>query len=158
MRGMSSSRWVKSARLVAALGLGLGVTAIACSSAEKLSGEGGSCSLVTDCQDGLVCVPKSASQPNGSRICSNNPALFVPEGTGTAQPDGGGIPTVLPEIDAQPIPDALASDGGHPQDATTTIPEEAAPPPPMEASAPPPMEASTLVEASAPISDASAHD
>ena len=172
MRAMSSSRWVKFAHAAVrsavrsparavAVGLVLGGVAAACSSAEKLSGEGGSCSIVTDCQDGLVCVPKSANQPNGARICSNNPAAFVPMMTGTPEPDGGGIPTMLPDIDAQPVPDALASqgpEGGEPQDATMTMVQEASSPPPMEASSPPPMEASAPVEAAAPVSDAAAHD
>jgi hypothetical protein len=154
------------------LGLGLGALATAlcgaCSSAEKLSAEGGECALVTDCQDGLVCVPKVASEPNGARVCSNNVSAFVPGDTGTAEPDADGIPTALPTFDAQPVPDALASsDAGAPEDATTPPPQEASSPPmeassppPMEASSPPPTEASTPpVEASAPPpADASSHD
>jgi hypothetical protein len=168
MRAMSWSRSSSYARAAGAVGLGLGVAAaVACSSAEKLAGEGGACSLVTDCQDGLVCVPENPSQPSGSRVCSNNPSAFVPADTGTPEPDAGGIPTMLPDPDAEPVPDALAasSDGAGPQDATmTTMPEEAAPPPPAEASSPPPeastppVEASTPEEASAPVSDAAAHD
>jgi len=155
---MSWSRSRKSAIAAGVLGLaaGAGATALcgACSSAEKLAAEGGSCFLVTDCQDGLVCVPKVASQPNGARVCSNNVSSIVPGDTGTAEPDAGGIPTTLPTFDAQPVPDALVgSDAGAPEDA-------APPPPPMEASSPPPMEASTPpVEASAPPpADASSHD
>jgi len=165
---MSWSRSRKSAIAVGVLGLVLGAAAVeACSSAEKLSGEGGACFLVTDCQEGLVCVPKVASQPNGTRVCSNNVSTLVPSNTGTQEPDAEGIPTMLPTFDAEPLPDALmTSDGGAPEDATTPPPQqEAAPPPmeasspPMEASTPPPMEASTPpVEASAPPADASAHD
>jgi hypothetical protein len=151
---MSWSRSRKSAIAAGVLGLASGAVASeACSSAEKLSGEGGACFLVTDCQDGLVCVPKVASQPDGARVCSNNVSAIVPDNTGTPELDGGdGIPTTIPTFDAQPVPDAVTSaDGGAPEDATTSPPQEGAPPP-MEASTPP-------VEASAPPpADASSHD
>jgi hypothetical protein len=161
---MSWSRSRKSAIAAGVLGLASGAAATAlcgaCSSAEKLSGAGGACFLVTDCQEGLVCVPKVASQPNGTRVCSNNVSSIVPGDTGTQEPDAEGIPTTLPTFDAEPVPDALmTSDGSAPEDATTPPPQQEAAPPPMEASSPPPMEASTPpVEASAPPADASAHD
>ena len=154
MRAMSSSRWRKPAVALGALGLSLGAAA-SCSSAEKLSGVGGSCFLVTDCQDGLVCVLENPNQPSGSRICSNNDNAIVPDSMAPDLPDEG-IPTTIPVVDAQPVPDALApsSEGGSPEDATTTPPppmEASSPPPPMEASTPPPMEASVPIEASAPV-------
>jgi|SRR5580700_5654628 hypothetical protein len=164
MRVMSSLRWVSSAVAAGAAVLGLGAVAGACSSADKASGLGGSCALVTDCENGLVCVPENASEPNGARVCSNSVNAYVPGDTGTPEPDGDGIPTTLPQFDAEPVADAQ---GGAPQDTTTTTPSEASSPPPsMEASSPPPTEASTPppteasapVEAATPESDASAHD
>jgi hypothetical protein len=140
-------RIVHGGALRASLGLAptLVALAAACSSPAKLEGEGGACTLVTDCQQGLICVPKDANQPDGARVCSNNPMAIVPSMTGTPQPDAGGIPTTLPLVDAEPVPDALPDDegGASPDDATTTPPPEASTP--IEASAP--VEASTAADA-----------
>jgi hypothetical protein len=55
------------------LGIALGAAAAAtvitaCGTKAKLVAQGGDCLQVTDCADGLVCVP----QDNGKRICSND--------------------------------------------------------------------------------------
>ncbi len=84
----------------------------ACSSPAKLGGPGASCTTVTDCQDGLICItPKSG----GSGSCSSNvgsvtqlppipeagpgipsddaaqfddsPGILIPEDTGAPQHD-----------------------------------------------------------------------
>jgi hypothetical protein len=47
----------------------------ACSSPEKLKGEGEQCLLVSDCQSALACVPQS----DGTRRCSRNLGGIVSE-------------------------------------------------------------------------------
>ncbi len=49
------------------LAAAVAVLPCACSKG-ALSGLGGECNVVTDCQPGLVCI----AQKNGSSICSNN--------------------------------------------------------------------------------------
>ncbi|MGH7272783.1 MAG: hypothetical protein ACREJ3_20325 [Polyangiaceae bacterium] len=68
--------------------------AAACSSPAPLAGQGGTCMVVTDCEDGLVCVPAKRGQPNGTRICSSDTSTLVPSAPamsgmdGSAQRDG----------------------------------------------------------------------
>jgi hypothetical protein len=58
-----------SLRLLAPAAVGFCLLAsFACSSKATAGGQGASCNVVSDCQDGLVCVP----QKNGSSICSSD--------------------------------------------------------------------------------------
>lgn len=51
-----------------AVAVGLGSLPAACSSNAPLVGAGGTCTLATDCQEGLACLP----QKDGTSICSND--------------------------------------------------------------------------------------
>jgi hypothetical protein len=54
---------------VVGLGVLVSLAPFACSSPAKLGGQGASCTTVTDCQDGLICItPKGG----GSGSCSSN--------------------------------------------------------------------------------------
>jgi hypothetical protein len=135
--------------LLAALAVGLVLSGspFACSSSAELAGPGGACSLVTDCQDGLVCcngnkgsltcvATVSCLQPAGGGADAGNPATG-PQGDGA-----GGDDATSPGTDAtqqgdtgQPVepPDTGTvkppKDAGKPED-TGTPQQEAAPPPP----------------------------
>jgi hypothetical protein len=128
----------------------LSVSPFACSSSNQLSGSGGACTLVTDCQDGLVCC----NGKNGSLTCVGTVDCLQPAGADgdagmmSSQTDGAGgdgappsdatqqesdtgSPTPeaeAPETGTPPEPDAgKAVDAGKPDDAGTH--PEAAPPP-----------------------------
>jgi hypothetical protein len=87
----------------------------ACSSAEKLQGQGGICFQVSDCEQGLACVP----QKDGSRICSNDltPIQMAAEA-------GGGIPDAAPEGSG----DGATGDATAPMDSPSTADTAASPP------------------------------
>jgi hypothetical protein len=85
--------------------------AIACSTPESLAGEGGSCFLATDCQPGLVCVPKS----DGTRACSSN--LSTIEHTPFA-PGEAGASAEAGEAGASP--DSAVAEGAAPADSAAT--------------------------------------
>jgi hypothetical protein len=135
--------------LVTAAGLSIGP--FACSSPESLSAQGGSCTVVTDCQDGLVC----GKGPNGTRVCTNDLASLqppqdsglddaanqAPQAEGSAGNDAEADSTEPPPSDAR-APSDVASppadvetvdveippvDAGKPEDAGTP-PKEAATP------------------------------
>jgi hypothetical protein len=120
-----------------------------CSSAETLAGQGGTCSLVTDCQDGLVCVPKDPNQPNGARICSSSTMNILPAATAmataTATPDSGAPP-------GEPPVDGGSSNPTPPGDGSARAPDEAGGPT-VEAGRPPPVDAQPPQEAEAPPVD-----
>jgi len=44
------------------------IAVVACSQAAPLVGQGGTCQVTTDCQDGLACI----TQPDGTRQCSSD--------------------------------------------------------------------------------------
>ena len=77
---------------------------LACGSKAQLGGQGASCNVVSDCQDGLICIP----QKNGSSICSSNVGSVqqlppIPD-SGAAQPasdaDDNDSPGILIPLDA----------------------------------------------------------
>jgi hypothetical protein len=58
-----------------------------CSGKPALVGPGGVCSLATDCQEGLVCVPHD----DGTRTCDSDLKGVVPDqGGGPVQDSGSG--------------------------------------------------------------------
>ena len=67
----------------------------ACSSSNQLSGPGGACTLVTDCQDGLVCcnAGKSAASCASAVTCLLPPGTMLVDGAtppvGDDQGEGG---------------------------------------------------------------------
>jgi hypothetical protein len=128
-------------------------TPVACSSSNQLSGPGGACTLVTDCQDGLVCcnAGKSAATCASAVTCLLPPGTMLVDGAtppaGDDQSEGGAgepdAPMSSPDASQHdtgapnkpdagtPPPDAGTPpvvDSGTPQDAG--VPVEAAPPPP----------------------------
>jgi hypothetical protein len=111
--------------LLGLLGLGvvvgaLGIVQAACSSPEKLAGEGGTCFEVTDCAPGLVCAP----QADGSRRCTSDFSGIVhTEEAGTVDEGGG------PQGDAS-SGDANPADGQPPKDVTQDVnpPDDVNPP------------------------------
>ena len=141
------------------------VMAIACSSPEKLAGEGSECFLTTDCQEGLACI----TQTDGTRRCSSDLSSIqdpaVPSGgdAAAASPEGGGdagVEAEPPPTDAttpppQDAPPPPADASTPPQDVAApppdvgTPPQEASPPPPppQEAAPPPPQDASAPQDA-----------
>lgn len=131
----------------------LSASGSACSSPETLSGPGGSCLMVTDCQLGFVCY-KSA--------CTNNlTGLMNIEDSGG--PYDAAVQTV-PDVSMPPAvdgsmtpPEAGIAEAASPEpspEASTTAPD--ATQPPAEASSPSPMpEASPPREASTPTPEAS---
>jgi hypothetical protein len=126
---------------IGALGLG----AVACSTPESLAGQGGECFLATDCQPGLVCVPKK----DGTRACSSDLSTiehtpFAPGEAGVAA-DAGEAGAASPEageagastdsatgteagasVDSAPSPEAGANDSAQPgSDAPVSQPGDA---------------------------------
>jgi hypothetical protein len=112
----------------------LGAASGACSSAEKLQGQGGICFQVSDCQEGLACVP----QKDGSRICTNDltPIQMAAEAGGGAKPDAAGDASgdgaasdaTTPTDSAMPVDTGTPSaDTGTPPLPDTGSPSEAAP-------------------------------
>jgi hypothetical protein len=127
----------------------------ACSSAAPLAGPGGACTLVTDCQDGLVCcngnkgsltcvASVSCLQPAGATGDAGNPATGMGQGDGAVGDDattnnpppggdasqqgddtGTGTPPEQPDTGTAKPP----VDSGKPED-TGSPEQEAAPPPP----------------------------
>jgi hypothetical protein len=102
-----------------------------CSSAEKLQGQGGVCFTVSDCQEGLACVP----QKDGSRICSSDltPIQMAAEAGGTMPEaavdgavDGGSSDATAPADSPMPVDTGTAPmDTGAPPADTGTPPEAA---------------------------------
>jgi hypothetical protein len=147
--------------LLAALAVGAALSGspFACSSSAQLAGPGGACSLVTDCQDGLVCcngnkgsltcvASVSCLQPAGGGGDAGNAAMGMgddgpagdatsPPGTdATTPPDDTGTPVGPPDTGTVKPP----KDAGKPEDTGT--PQEAAPPPPPPDSGSSPPDAS----------------
>lgn len=125
----------------------------ACSSSNQLSGPGGPCTLVTDCQDGLVCCNAGKSAPT----CASAVTCLLPPGTmlvdgatppvGDDQGEGG-----AGEPDA-PIssPDATQQDTGAQNKPDAGTPPDAATPPVVDSGTP--QDAGTPVEAASPPPD-----
>ncbi len=133
-----------------AVGVALAGSPFACSSSAQLAGPGGACSLVTDCQDGLVCcngnkgsltcvASVSCLQPAGGGAAdAGNPATGMgddgPGGSDATPPPPGSDATTPPDDTGTPVepPDTGTvkppKDAGKPED-TGTPQQEAAPPP-----------------------------
>lgn len=108
----------------------LALAPLACSTPAALGGPGAPCSVVTDCAEGLVCIPK----PNNARECSNDLAAiqFVEEaGTSTAAATQSGANGGAPG-DAAVVADGSASAapvdsaGATSPNADAALPPEAA--------------------------------
>jgi hypothetical protein len=123
----------------------------ACSTANELSGPGGTCTVVTDCQEGLVCC----NAGKAAAVCANTVTCLQPAGTDAKDAstpptgdDGGGTPPTdattnppdarEPETGTGTTPEAAPPDTGTPPvldsgspAEDTGVPEEAAPPPPV---------------------------
>jgi hypothetical protein len=149
-----------AARALAALTIGaaLGFGPFACSSAAALSGPGGACAVVTDCQDGLVCCNGSPGN-KASLTCATSVSCLQPAGAGA---DSGGMMATGAGDDAAPG-QGPGGDGQAPStDGTvTTEPPEGGGPMEAEAreAAPPPVDAGkgddgAVREAAAPPVDA----
>jgi hypothetical protein len=150
IRGVRRKRQGGLRAAIAACVLGV-AGPFACSSAEPLAGPGGACSLVTDCQDGLICcngnkgsltcvASVSCLQPAGPTGDAGNPTGMgqddgapggdatmttpPPGGDASQQGDDTGTPTEPPDTGTVKPP----ADSGKPED-TGSPQEEAAPPP-----------------------------
>jgi hypothetical protein len=146
-----------AARVLGTLAVGavLGFGPFACSSSAALSGAGGACTVVTDCQDGLVCCNGSPGN-KASLTCATSVSCLQPAGAGA---DSGGMMATGTGDDAAP---GQGDSQAPSTDATvTTGPPEAGGP--MEAetreAAPPPVDAGkgddgAVREAAAPPEDA----
>jgi hypothetical protein len=134
-----------------AVGVVLSGSPFACSSSAPLAAAGGACTLVTDCEDGLVCcngangsltcvASTGCLQPAGGGADAGNPATGAGQGDGAGgdsatgnppgsdasqQVDDSGTPPERPDTGTTKGP----VDSGKPED-TGTPPQEAAPPPP----------------------------
>jgi len=91
---------------------------VASCSENKLAGPGGDCFQVTDCEDGLVCVP--APTGDGRRVCSSDVTGIQITPDVDAQASDGNRP------DASPNPDAAPNDASTPPDAN--VPDTRPPP------------------------------
>jgi hypothetical protein len=147
--------------LLAALAVGMALSGspFACSSSAQLAGPGGACTLVTDCQDGLVCCNGN----KGSLTCVASVSCLQPAGGGGADAGnpatgmgddgpGGGDATSTPPTDATTPPDDTGTpveppdtgtvkppkDAGKPEDTGTPEQEAAPPPPPPDSGSSPP--------------------
>jgi hypothetical protein len=136
------------------MGVVLSTGPMSCSSSAQLSGNGGSCVLSTDCQDGFICC----NGDKGSNTCVASTSCLQPGGAGAmdaasanmmmAQADGaaGDDMTTPPGTDAsqQDMDTGMSTeppdtgmmtkppvDSGKPED-TGSPPQEAAPPPPPD--------------------------
>jgi hypothetical protein len=78
--------------------------ALACVGSQKLGGEGATCLQVTDCREGLVCVP----QTNGPNICSSDLSTIQLTEDATAPKDAA--PRRDAAGDASSAADAPAAD------------------------------------------------
>jgi hypothetical protein len=151
VNGRRPGLWLVAAATVAGLAIG----PFACSSSESLSGEGGSCILVTDCQTGLVC----GKGPHGTGVCTDNTGSLQPPqdaglaGDAASNPRGdAAAANDAAEDSATPAVDAASQgdDASPPVDAETTPDVEERPPDsskPEDTAAPP-------AEASPPVPDA----
>lgn len=135
------------------VGAVLGFGPFACSSSAALSGAGGACTVVTDCQDGLICCNGSPGN-KASLTCATSVSCLQPAGAGA---DSGGMMATGTGDDAAPAPQG---DGQAPSTDATEPPEGGGP---MEAeareAAPPPVDAgkgddAAVREAAAPPVDA----
>jgi hypothetical protein len=89
----------------AVLVMGLGTVASeACSEAAAPVGAGGTCTVVTDCAEGYVCI----KQPDGNHVCSNDLS-----GIQSTEDSGVDSTTAVPN-EAAPLDDSTAplDDGG----------------------------------------------
>jgi hypothetical protein len=121
-----------------AVGTALAAPAACSSSSAGLQGEGGTCSLTSDCQEGLVCIPQS----DGSRKCSSDLS-----GIQQTEEAGGADATMpTPQKDGGKTTDGgkPAGDGGSPppQDGGNQPQDTGSPPqdtgtPPQDTGAPP---------------------
>jgi len=114
-------RRVVAWRIAVAFGGGAAALACAavgaCSSSPKLVGAGGECFQATDCQDGLVCIPKRG----GSSVCSSDlSSIQTTEEAGGAPTDASDDgPADGPPPGDGPLPDS---------EPDTVVPADTAPP------------------------------
>jgi hypothetical protein len=85
----------------------LALTSGGCSSAEKLHLYGGSCTLVTDCIDGLICDLDSGTCSNDLESIQHVEEAGVPADAGHPGPRDGG--DAAPGNEASPAEAAAAS-------------------------------------------------
>jgi hypothetical protein len=114
----------------------------ACSSPESLSGPGGSCLMVTDCQLGFVCYKNA---------CTSNLAglVHIEDAGGSYDAPVQGVPDA-----SMPPPVEAGMDAPGAPEASTTLPD-ATQPPADATSAPPGAEAATPTPEASPPPDAS---
>jgi hypothetical protein len=133
-----------------AVGVALSGSPVACSSSAPLAGPGGTCALVTDCQDGLVCC----NGDKGSLTCVDSTSCLQPAGGGGdagSPATGAGQDGALGDVAIANPPGTDASRQGaetgtppeRPDAGTTKPPIDSGKPedtgsPPQEASLPPP--------------------
>jgi hypothetical protein len=127
----------RAGRLVASLAIGvtLSVGPFACSSSGALSAAGGPCTVVTDCQDGLICCNGSPGN-KASLTCAMSTSCLQPSGMGGDAGNAASGDDAAPGEDGGQIP---ATDGTTPIEPpeTGSVAEAEAP----ETSSTPPMEA-----------------
>jgi hypothetical protein len=108
-------RVTRVANVVAAIALVYGAigASSACSSSAKLVAAGGACSLASDCQEGLVCIPTPGASTG--RSCSSDlstiqetelPDTGPDTGEGGAGDDDGAIATYPTDTGTTPVTDA----------------------------------------------------
>jgi hypothetical protein len=106
-----------------------------CSSAEKLQGQGGVCFTVSDCEEGLACVP----QKDGSRLCSSDLTPIqmaaeaggkIPDAAADSGDDGGASDATAPADSSMPVDTGTPpADTGAPPADTGAPPADTGSPP-----------------------------
>jgi hypothetical protein len=118
-----------------AIGVVAAVPAACSSSSAGVQGEGNSCSLTSDCQEGLVCI----TQSDGSRKCSSDLSGIQ------STEEAGAADATMPTKDGGKAADSgkpAGDSGSPPQDSGTPPQDTGSPPqdtgsPPQDTGAPP---------------------
>jgi hypothetical protein len=100
------------------------VTLLACSSPEKLAGQGGDCYVATDCEEGFVCIMNKCSndlsQIQKMEDSGSDAAMMM------MMPDGGAPKDAAPPMDSTPQDTGMGQDMGSMQDVAP--PNDTGPP------------------------------